>query len=76
MIQNNKFAISLQNLKREVSDEVEFCMQINTKVADKNQSFLQVDFSTLGIIVSYRGILSLLMGMIKHFQSTQSNKFA
>ena len=44
--------------------------------ADKHQSFLQVDFNTLGIKVSYKVILSLLMGMIKHSQSTQSNKFA
>ena len=43
-----------------------FCMQINTKV----------DFSTLGIKGSYNMILSLLMGMIKYSQSTQSNKFA
>ena len=41
-------------------------MQINIKV----------DFNTLGIKVSYKGILSLLMAMIKHSQSTQSNKFA
>ena len=44
--------------------------------ADKHQSFLQVDFSSLGIKVSYKVILSLLMVMIKHYQSTQSNKFA
>ena len=44
--------------------------------ADKDQSFLLVDFDTLGIKVSYKVILSLLMGMIKHFQSIQSNKFA
>ena len=44
--------------------------------ADKHQSFLQVDSSTLGIKVSYKVILTLLMGIIKHSQSTQSNKFA
>ena len=65
-----KFAMSLQYLKKEVRDEVEFLD------ADKHQSFLQVDFSTLGIKVSYKVMLSLLMGMIKHSQSTQSNKFA
>ena len=43
---------------------------------DKHQSFLQVNFSNLGIKVFYKVILSLLMGMIKHSQSTQSNKFA
>ena len=41
-------------------------MQINIKV----------DFNTLGIKVSYKMILSLLMGMMKHSQNTQSNKFA
>ena len=57
------------NSKKEVRDEVDFLH------ADKHQSFLQVDFNTLGIKVSYKGILSLLIGMIKHSQSTQSNKF-
>ena len=42
-----------------------FCMQINIKV----------DFNTLGIKFSYRVILPLLLGMIKHAQSTQSDKF-
>ena len=42
--------------------------------ADKHQSFLQVDFNTLGIKFSYKVILPLLMGMVKHSQSTQSNK--
>ena len=41
-------------------------MQINIKV----------DFQILGIRVSYKVILSLLMGMMKHSQSTQSNTFA
>ena len=40
-------------------------MQINIKV----------DFNTLGIKVSFKVIL-LLMYMVKHSQSTQSNKFA
>ena len=39
--------------------------------ADKHQSFLQVDFSILGIAISYKVILSLLMSMIKHSQSTE-----
>ena len=60
----------LQYLKKEVRDEVDFLH------ADKHQSFLQVDFNTLSIKVFYKVILSLLMGMIKHSQSTQSNKFA
>ena len=43
---------------------------------DKHQSFLQVDFNPLDIQVCYKMILSLLMGVIKYSQSTQSNKFA
>ena len=61
--------MSLQYLKKEVIDEVNFLH------ADKHQSFLQVDFNTLVIKVSYQLILSLLMDMIKHSQSIQSNKF-
>ena len=47
--------------------------------ADKHESFLQLDFNTLcirGIKVSNKVILSLLMGMRKHSQITQSNNFA
>ena len=44
--------------------------------ADRHQSFLQVDLNTLGIKVPGKVMLSLLIGMIKHSQSTQSNKFA
>ena len=33
--QINNFAISLQYLKKEVSDEVDFCMQISMKVSYK-----------------------------------------
>ena len=68
--QNSKFVMSLQCHKKEVRDEVDFLH------ADKHQSFLQVDFNTLGIKDSYKLILSLLMCMIKDLQSTQSNKFA
>ena len=68
--QNSKFAMSLQYLKKEVRDEVDFLH------VDKHQSFLQADFNTLSIKVSYKVILLLLLGMIKHSQSTQSNKFA
>ena len=66
--QNGKFAKSLQYLKK-LFLKLIFCMQIDI-------SFLQVDFNTFGIEVSYKVILSLLMGMIKHSQSTQSNKFS
>ena len=68
--QNSKFAMSLKYLKKEFRDEVDFLH------GDKHQCFVQVDFNTLGIKVSYKVILSLLIGMIKHSQSTQSNKFA
>ena len=50
-------------------------MKLNIKDVDKHQSFQQVYCNTLGIQVSYKVILSLLMGMIMHSQSTQSNKF-
>ena len=62
--------MSLQYDKKEVRDEVDFLH------LDKHQNFQQVDFNTLGIKVSYKVILSLLLGMIKRSQSTQSNKFA
>ena len=68
--QNNKFAMILWHLKKEVRDEVDF---LN---ADKHQIFLQVDFNTVGIKVSYKVILSFLMDMIQHSQSAQSSKFA
>ena len=61
--------MSLQYLKKEIRDEIYFLH------ADKHQIFLQVDFNTLVIIVCCKVILSLPMGMIKHSQSTQSNKF-
>ena len=66
---NNKFSISLQYLKKG-SDEVDFLH------AKKHQNFLQVDFNPLGIKDAYKVIVSLLLGMMKHSQSTQSNKFA
>ena len=59
--QNSKFVMSLQYHKKEVRDEVDFLH------ADKHQSFLQVDFNTLGIKDSYKLILSLLMCIIKDF---------
>ena len=65
--QTRKLAMSLQYLKKEVRNEVDFLH------ADKHESFLQVDFNILGIKVSYKVILSLLMGMIKYSQITQSN---
>ena len=63
--QNRKFVITLQYLKKEVRDEVDFLR------ADKHQNFLEVDFSTLGNKVSYKVVLSLLMGMIGQVTSLQ-----
>ena len=68
--QNVKFKMSLQYLQKQVRDEVDFLH------ADKHQSFLQVYFNNLGIKVFHKLILLLLMGIIKHFQSTKINKFA
>ena len=62
--QNSNFAMFLQYLKNEIRDEMDFWH------ADKHHSFLQVDFNTLGIKLSYKVILSLFMGEIKHSQST------
>ena len=67
--QNSKFAMSLQYLKKQIGNEVDFLH------ADKNQNFPQVDFNTWSIKVFYKVILSLLMGMIKNSQSTQSKNF-
>ena len=62
--------MSLQYLQKQIRDEVDFLH------GDKHQGFLQVYFNTLGNKVSYKLILSFLIGMIKHSQSTQINKFA
>ena len=61
--------MSLQYLKKQIGNEVDFLH------ADKNQNFPQVDFNTLSIKVFCKVILSLLMGMIKNSQSTQSKNF-
>ena len=52
--------------KKKLEMNLIFCMQINVKVSYKL-------ISTFGHQVSYKLILSLLMG-IKHSQSTQGNK--
>ena len=54
-----KFVMSLQYLRKEVRDEADFLH------ADRHQSFLLVDFKILGIKVSCKVVLSLLMGRIK-----------
>ena len=51
---NGKFAMSLQYLRKKVRDEVEFLNE------DKHQNFLQVDFNTLGIKVSYKVIVMIM----------------
>ena len=47
IIQNKKFAISLQHLKKELSDAVDFLH------ADKHESFLQIDTIILMKMVKY-----------------------
>ena len=59
-----------QYLEKEVRDEADFVH------ADKHQNFLQVGLKTLSIKSFYKDILALMMGMIKHSQIAQSNKFA
>ena len=56
------FAMPLQYLRKDVRDEVDFLH------ADKHQSFLQVDFNTLGIKDFYKVILSLLMAWSSMFK--------
>ena len=61
------YSISKKKLER---DEVGFLH------ADKCQSGRQTDFNTLGTKVGCKGILWLLISMVKHSQITQSNIFA
>ena len=63
--ENIKFAMSLQNLQKQVKMKAVFLHAINIKVL----------CNTLGVKVSYKLILSLLIGMIKYSQSIQINKF-
>ena len=60
----------LRYLKKEFRDDVHFSH------ADKHQSFRKIDINTLGMNVSCKVILSMLMGMIKQSQNPQNNKFA
>ena len=57
--QNSKFIMSVQYLKKELRNEVNFLH------ADNNRSGLQVDFNYLGTKVGYKVILWLLISMIK-----------
>ena len=63
--------MSLQYLVKDVRE-----MKIDFLHTYKYQNFLQVDSNALIIKVTLMVILSLLIGMIKHSQITQSNKFA
>ena len=69
--QNRNFEMSLQYLVKDVRET-----KIDFWHAHKYQNFLQVDSNALIIKVSLMVILSLLIGMIKHSQIAQSNKFA
>ena len=51
-----------------------FCMQLSIKFSYK--LILYIDFNTWGANFFYKLILLLLMGVIKHSQSTGNNKFA
>ena len=51
--QNNKFAISLQHLKKVVSDAVDFLH------ADKHESLLQIDTIILMEMVNYSQVLKI-----------------
>ena len=66
--ENNQHPESFQYFKKDVRGAVDI---LN---ADKHQSSLHADFNALGIAVSHKLVLSLLMGMMKHSQSTQSNR--
>ena len=59
--QNNKFSMSLKYFKKEVRDEVDFLHKL--------QSFLQFDFNTLAIKVSYKVILSFDALKLKSLKS-------
>ena len=61
--QKSKFAMSLQYLKKEVKDEVDFLH------ADKHQSFLKVYFNTLGIKVSYKVGIIIINGHDQAFSN-------
>ena len=56
-------------LRKKLMIKLIFCMQINVRLSFKL-------ISALGNKVSNNVILSLLMSMIKHSKSNQSNKFA
>ena len=61
--QNDEFAISLQYVKKELSDEVDFLH------ADEHQKFLKVFFNTLGINVSYKVDVIIINGHDQTFSN-------
>ena len=54
--QNSKFAVSLQYLRKEVKDEVNFLQ------ADKHESLLNISFNILVIKVSYKVDVIIING--------------
>ena len=65
---NIKFAMSLQYLKKEVKDKVDFLH------ADKHQSFIKVYFKTLGIKVFYKvDIIIIIIIIINGHDQAFSN---
>ena len=62
--QDSKMAMSLQHLKKELTNKVDFLY------AYKHRSFLQVDFNTLGIKFSHKVILSLWMNNDQAFSKS------
>ena len=71
--QNSKFAMSLPYLKKREVTSVSwfFAAEINVKFQQTS-----IWFQHFGYQFSYKVILLLLIDMIKHSSSTQSNKFA
>ena len=61
--QKSKFAMSLQYLKKEVKDEVDFLH------ADKHQSFLKIYFDTFAIKVSYKVDIIIINGHDQAFSN-------
>ena len=68
--QNSSLQCLYNISKKKLEMKLIFCIQINIKGSYKLISTL------LGIKVPYKVILLLLLSMIKHSQSTQSNKIA
>ena len=54
--QNSKFAVSLQYLRKEVKDEVNFLQ------ADEHESLLNISFNSLVIKVSYKVDVIIING--------------